>query len=172
MSGHVLVISLDDHRPGPVHPEQHIFPEHPDERDYTIVCTDPQRCEGWTACPEPHEFDGISAACGPHSCDCPDGHPNCLGEGPGEGGNRPRPPWFDQEEFDFHDVTHTWRNGWGWTVPYRGCIVAGIDAEWPEQIEQTPIGAWEIDEEWVDESDCYLSFTTTPPTAVDLATVV
>ena len=154
-----------------MHPDQHIYPEHPEERDYRIVCLDPEQCIGWSECNELHEVDGQPAACGPYSCDCPDDQPGCLGDEPGEG-DRPRPPWFDAEEFDFHGITHTWRSGWGWTVPYPRCIVAGTDAEWPDQIEQTPIGAWEIDEEWVDESDCYLSFTTWPPTAVDLGVVV
>lgn len=163
MSTHLLVITHDERLPGPVHPDQHVFPEHPDARDYRIACADPEHCIGWSECPEPHEVDGQSAACGPYNCDCPDGQPSCFGDEPGEG-DRTAPPWFDLEEFDFHGVTHTWRHGWGWTVPYPGCIVAGVDAELPDKIDQTPIGVWEISEDWADESDCYLSFTTWPPT--------
>ena len=165
MSAHLLVIEHDGYLPGPVHPDQCIYPEHPDERSYTIVCIDPQRCVGWSECSEPHEIDGSSASCGPYQCDRPDDQPSCLGDEPDEG-LRPRPPWYDQEEFEFHGVVHTWRLGWGWTVPYQGCIV--VDAERPSGADDTPIGVWEIDEEWFDESSCYLEFTTSPPTPAEL----
>lgn len=119
MSTHLLVISHDERIPGPVHPDQHIYPEHPEERDYRIVCLNPKQCIGWSTCPEPHEVDGRSAACGPHSCDCPDGQPGCLGDEPDEG-DRPRPPWFDEETFTFHGIEHTWRHGWDGQSPTVG----------------------------------------------------
>lgn len=139
------------------HPDEHRFPEHPDERSYHIICADPKHCEGWLGCEEPHEVDGRSAACGPHNCDCPDGQPNCLVDaGP--------PPWHNQERFEFHGSEHTWRDSWGWTVPYPGCVVASGCTQLPDTVDETPIGIWEVEEDWWDESACQLEFTTAPPT--------
>lgn len=110
---------------------------HPDEHDWDIkvTCLNPDRCDGWQECPGNHEQDGISAA-----------------DGPWEGDEDA--PWFEEEEWDFHGVAHTWRYGYGWTVPYPGCVVADNDnvreQGW-EIAEEHGAGVYAVEDEWDDD---------------------
>lgn len=79
--------------------------------DYAVTCLAPDQCSGWQECREAHVVDGMSAANGPHDCPAEDAAA-CL------------QPWCDRDEFEFHGVSHQWRWGYGWTVPFRGCVVA------------------------------------------------
>lgn len=140
-SVHVLVISMPPGEPG-----EAIFPEWPDDRDYDVACTDRQRCKGWLECLEPHDVDGRAAG-SPYIGDVAD-------------------PWWGADEFEFHGVTHTWREGYGWTVPHPGCPAEENGAEPPYGAHLLPIGRYEVDDQW-DDTSCYLKFTTKPPTRVD-----
>lgn len=71
---------------------------------FTLECPGPPQCVGFTECQEKHEVDGRDAAEGPYDCAEDD-------------------PWLHEEEFTFHGVLHTWQDGYGWTVPFEGCVV-------------------------------------------------
>lgn len=126
-SKHVLVKEID--------PEDH------EEFRYRIECQVPDSCDGWWECDKPHEVDGRradGAQDGPFDCEAD-------------------VPWSDKEEFEFHGVTHTWRYGHGWTVPFEGCIVAWADSEPPEEVEALPPGRYEVEDEW-DDTSLYLNY--------------
>ncbi|MFZ2240593.1 MAG: hypothetical protein WAV90_13850 [Gordonia amarae] len=134
---------------GPIHPDQHVFPERTDDHGYRIICTEPDKCTGWQECPETHAHDGVESLCGPEACECDEGEPDCV----------TGRPWESQEDFEFHGTMHTWQNGWGWTVPYEGCVVA--DNGWtepPEGWRERPIGCHELEVDW-DGDECYLEFS-------------
>lgn len=161
MSRHILAIRLDDREQKRLDAGELIFPEHIDSHDHSVMCPSDNGCSGWLKCHEPHEVDGKSAKCGPYDCSCPDEQPSCLGDEPDEG-DRPRPPWHDEEDFEFHGVMHTWRYGHGWTVPFTGhCIVAWADYELPDDYEQLPLGEYNVDDDWEDTS-CYLTLAGEP----------
>lgn len=109
--------------------------------DDRIECVAPETCEGWQECCERHEVDGHNADVGPYDCDTD-------------------APWFDEEEFKFHGVTHTYRYPHGWTVPFQGCIVAHHHRCWGSDVdgidETTPPGRYPIRAEW-DDDECILS---------------
>lgn len=150
MSLHILTIEHERNTSGPpIGPDEHVYPEMVDERYYGVRCISGNGCTGWLECHEKHEFNGLSAADGPNDCD----------------GTQ---PWWGVEDFEFHGVTHTWRDGHGWTVPYTGCIVQYDTFEPPLEAHQIPIGEYEVDDGWMDTS-CYLEFTTDPPTHADPA---
>ena len=133
-------------------------PESPDF-DFSIECLNVDECGGWTVCDEKHEVAGRSALCGPYECDCggEDG-PSCLGDEPGEG-NHPRPPWYDQEDFEFHGIVHEWKYGHGWAVPFKGCVVADNDYVCDSAHEialKHGCGRHEVDDEWDDDFECTL----------------
>lgn len=82
---------------------------HPDSPNgsgfvYTVECPGRPSCDGFIECDEKHEIDGVNAYEGPWDCD----------EGV---------PWAELEVFEFHGVPHTWHDGYGWSVPYVGCVV-------------------------------------------------
>lgn len=112
--------------------------------DTQILCLAPEKCGGWWECREPHEVDGRSAEAGPwNSEDCD--------------------PWVEEEEFTFHGVEHTWRWGYGWTVPYPGCVVAVNDSavEGADELaQQHGEGRYLVDDDW-DETTCYLTYVST-----------
>jgi hypothetical protein len=103
---------------------------------FEITCHEPEKCNGFWECMEPHKVDGKSAAAGPYDCSYDD-------------------PWCDEDEFEFHGVVHTWHYGWGWTVPYPGCVVAAnehwTDDAWDIAREHGP-GVHEVDDDWNDDS--------------------
>lgn len=110
--------------------------------DYTatIECI-PGGCLGWIECREEHTVDGYTG-------------PN---DGPYDSGEDA--PWADKEETEFHGVMHTWRSGWGWTVPYPGCVLAEQDTSDNEHdilMEYGP-GAYLVDEDWWDETSVTIS---------------
>lgn len=131
LRGHLLTITKSDDW-------------HEDEPcwDWSLTCQAPNLCGGWWECSETHEVDGLSASDGPYACET-------------------SAPWCDEDEFEFHGVTHTWRYGWGWTVPYEGCVVQtadigdGVDDIAREHGE----GTYEVDDDW-DETSCYIAFGT------------
>lgn len=155
MTGHLLVVELDESEQAKLDAGELIFPEHVESHVHGIACHLGDNCKGWIKCLEPHEIDGTSAECGPHDCDCSDDKPSCLGEGAN------RAPWDDEDEFEFHGVIHTWRGGHGWTVPFtRGCIVAFGDYELPYECEDLAIGEYAVDTEW-DDTNCQLILAST-----------
>ncbi|MGV7904208.1 hypothetical protein PJN93_30825, partial [Mycobacterium kansasii] len=79
-------------------------PEYP-SFNHSVECLNVEKCGGWIGCNDPHEVDGRSAADGPYDCD-------------------DDAPWEGCDEFEFHGVLHEWHWGHGWTVPYKGCVVA------------------------------------------------
>lgn len=119
-------------------------PEDPDF-DYSVTCQAPDLCGGWEECLDPHEVDGVSAADGPWDSDETD-------------------PWFEEEEFDFHGVTHEWRYGYGWTVPFKGCVVAANDGvcDAADDIGRSRgPGTYPVDDDW-DDTSCYLTVIPNP----------
>lgn len=147
---HILVISLDRDTQARLDAGEYVFPEDVESHEHSIVCPYTGGCGGWVECRQPHEVDGKSASCGPEECICDHEQPSCLGEDGGE-----HPPWYDQEDFEFHGVMHTWRHGHGWTVPYDGCIVLyNSSYDLPHEYE-LPLGEHEVDAEW-DDTDCTL----------------
>lgn len=130
---HTLIKEIDTDYTG--------MPDGEVEYRYRIECADPATCDGWIECGKLHEFDGRDAdTYGPYDCE-----PDC--------------PWFESEEFDFHGVVHTWRDGYGWTVPFDGCIVAYTDWDVPDEIWSGPVGRYPVDDEW-DDTQCTLSIRT------------
>lgn len=109
-----------------------IDPEDLAEFRYRIECQVPGSCDGWTECDKPPEFD-CRTADSPYDC-------------------APDAPWDGLNEFEFHGVVHTWRDGYGWTVPFEGCIVAWADADVPDEMESLPPGRYQVDDEWDDTS--------------------
>lgn len=114
--------------------------------DGEIVCVTPETCEGWQECLEDHG--------GADPGECPGEHPDDR--------DAPRSehvPWCDEYEFEFHGVVHTWQYGYGWTVPYQGCVVIGSD-EWSDGVSEAADeighahgeGTYEVDVDWWDES--------------------
>lgn len=145
MSRHILVVSLDSREQERLDAGELVLPEHIESHDHSVICPDGNGCSGWIECGDPHEVEGESAACGPYSCNCDDENArDCLS------GDSP-PPWYDEEEFEFHGVMHTWRSGFGWTVPYTGCIVNFGDYELPHGYEQLSLGEHKVDDDWDDE---------------------
>lgn len=65
MSRHILVITRDPSLDDAGDHEKCVYPEHPDDRDYSIECLPGNGCRGWESCPHPHEVNGRSAADGP-----------------------------------------------------------------------------------------------------------
>ncbi len=107
-------------------PFSHLPPDMVDE----LEC--PIGCNGWSECNKAHEVPGYDG----------------VNDGPWD--SYEDAPWYDQEEFEFHGVVHTWSgNGYGWTVPYNGCVVAGNDWSDPYGVPDRP-GKWLVDDDWDD----------------------
>lgn len=110
---------------------------------YRLECPGKPHCDGYTECREKHEIDGTDASDGPFECP-------------------PDQPWYEQEEFEFHGVLHTWHDWCSWTVPFKGCVVAAasnIGTDWgiPDEIREQPPGRYLIRDEW-DEDMVRLEF--------------
>lgn len=139
MSKHILVVSRDEDYLKLL--AQHRELDEQDARDayrVNIECPTPENCTGWEECRGPHTSpDGfLDANDGPYDCE-------------------EDVPWEGYDEFEFHGEVHTWRDSWGWTVPFPGCIVAAQDIEVPEGIDTTRDGRWLIEDDW-DDTDCYM----------------
>lgn len=124
MDWHTLTITLD----GPPTRYESRWGSHVEiPMRYSITCY-PGGCNGWQECWEDHTgFD-------------PDDEAS---------------PAFDAisgDEIEIHGVPHEWRDGWGWTVPYPGCVLAAQDlGDYAEDIglEYGP-GAYLVDDDWDD----------------------
>ena len=121
--GHVLVIEPDT-----AYADR--FPDFPVEYRWRIECANVEKCGGWTECPEPHEVDGTSAADGPWDA-------------------LESAAWCDEDYFTFHGVEHEWHDGYGWTVPFEGCVVAATAEDQP--ISPMRPGRWVVHDDWDDE---------------------
>lgn len=113
----------------------------------TVTCLAPGLCGGWQECRKPHEVDGTSADDGPW-------------DAPLEAA------WCEEDCFTFHGVEHEWRSGWGWTVPFEGCVVAGNDhvSDFAHDLAlEHGIGAHEVEDDWDDDSLCALDHLRTRP---------
>jgi hypothetical protein len=114
-------------------------PDDPEEFRYRVECQIEGGCGGWLECAEPHEVAGWIASGSegdPHDCD-------------------PAAPWCNSEEFTFHGVEHTWQGGWGWTVPFEGCLLESYsDFEPPDEVLDLPVGRYLVDDEWDDTEVC------------------
>lgn len=100
----------------------------------TLTCF-PGGCEGWQECREGHKVEGYDedANVGPYDC-------------------AEEAPWADKDEFVFHGVMHEWRYGWGWTVPFQGCVLAVndfSDGAYDIMVAFGP-GEYLIEDEWDD----------------------
>lgn len=106
--------------------------------NHSVECLNVDKCGGWIECDQPHEVDGRSAEDGPDDSD--DGA-----------------PWKGYSDFVFHGVSHEWQDGYGWTVPYQGCVVAAADhydAAADIALDHG-CGRHEVEDEW-DDTDCTL----------------
>lgn len=149
MTEHIINISRDEAflaRLG-----EYRAPDEQDRRDayqVKIECPTPENCIGWDECHEPHTSpDGfLGADDGPYDsvCSCAEAESTSC-----------TTPWCGRDDFEFHGVEHTWRDSWGWTVPFEGCIVAAYEIEVPDGIDTTRDGRWLIEDDW-DDTDCYL----------------
>ena len=101
--------------------------------EYTISCPG---CVGWQECPEYHA---------PVRCDDPE---CCLGADDEEDC-----PNSHEDPHEFHGVSHTYRWGHGWTVPYPGCVLAAQDlGDDVYEIARTyGPGDYLVDDDWDDE---------------------
>lgn len=149
VSHHILIIGLDADREAARRQGEAVFPEHPDERSYTLMCPDGNGCKGFLRCGEPHWFGGVPVE---HDIN--------------QDSSAPR--GYENEEREFHGVTHLWREGWGWTVPYEGCIVNYVNWEYPTGIAQYPIGEYDVEDEWIDDS-CWVEFANVRPSIITAA---
>lgn len=154
MSSHTLILTLDSIEQAKLDAGEFVFPEHEDGRAWRIRCDDPAHCDGYIECHRQHI--------------CPHGHDACNGfdenseDGPCPGhADDDLPNCFSgDEEFTFHGQAHTYRWGWGWTVPFIGCVVAeNWDGELDRSIYTLPIGEYPVDEDWYDDSGVTLTLT-------------
>lgn len=106
-----------------------------DDLAASITCLHPDRCTGWIECSGQEHPAGSED--GPYDCE-------------------EDAPWEGADEFEFHGELHTWRDSYGWTVPYVGCVVQGADYEIPDELRPLRIGRWIVEDEW-DETDVYLT---------------
>lgn len=111
------------------------FEDQPDWKG-TIHCLTPAKCEGWWECSGDH-----------------------TGYDPDE---KDSPAYDQTEDVMIHGVLHGYQHGFGWTVPYDGCIVAASDSIHEHVYEigqQHGAGLHLVDTEWED-TDCTLIYVT------------
>lgn len=147
MSTHTLSVELDSIEQERLDAGEYVFPEHPDSRGWHIRCDSPQHCNGWLECTRQHI--------------CKHGHEIVHDElsidGPCPGIDDDNCIASDEEEAEFHGEWHTYRWGWGWTVPFRGCVVAeNWDGDLPHGIDSLPIGEHPVEEDWYDDTSVAL----------------
>lgn len=112
-------------------PENHLYPDTP-EFEHSIECLG--GCSGWQECQEDkHEVPGYDG----------------VNDGPYESDEDA--PWYDEEEYEFHGVLHTWNgSGYGWTVEFPGCVVQANDYGEPYGANTQRDGSWLVDDDWDD----------------------
>lgn len=112
LTGQPLIAHVDEEGllaglPGPVH----VLEVEKDDDGYwgyaSMQCITPSGCDGWTECTEEHPF--------------PDDEAREMAE--------------DDGHHAFHGVEHQYRYGYGWTVPYDGCVLAG-SSEWSDGVSE------------------------------------
>lgn len=113
------------------------IPEEP-AYDFTVECLAPSLCGGWQECTGDHLIG--------HAEPNPEDDEDCS------------------DELEFHGVEHAWRPGYGWTVPFPGCIVADRvgqwdSGEWEIASEHGP-GRHAVEDDW-DDSELTLYFIET-----------
>lgn len=116
---------------------RHILIVDEDREGFTIECADPAHCAGWI---------------------------ECTGDHTGYDPEDEESPAFDEwEDVEIHGVFHDWRRGYGWTVPYPGCVVAAEAVEAPDELWERvdgdyllKPGRWVVDDDW-DDTSCYLT---------------
>ncbi|CCW14633.1 hypothetical protein [Rhodococcus aetherivorans] len=108
----------------------------PSEFTYTLECPGAPHCTGFSECHEKHVQDGIDAdEVTPYDGETDDGE---------------APPWDGADEWTFHGVAHTYRYGYGWTVPYTGCVLREYDLEFDDALLDQPPGRYSISVYWED----------------------
>jgi hypothetical protein len=130
MTEHLLTIEVDT-----AYAER--FPDFEPVNRWSIACINPDQCNGWIECDKPHEVDGVNASDGPYDSD-------------------DDAPWSGYDEFEFHDEEHSWRDGYGWTVPYKGCVVQGQYVDLPDELDLSRLGEWIVEDDW-DDTECTLT---------------
>ena len=141
--GHILVVTKSDDW----HPDQHDY-------DFAIECVEPDLCNGWWECREEHGVDGLDADLGPYDADAPEDA-----------------PWYDEDEFEFHGVMHTWRYSAGWTVPFPGCVVAAQGCLPDEALNIAHAhgeGRHVVDDEWGDPGELWLHYVVPADTPAEV----
>lgn len=112
-------------------------PEDPSEYTYTLECPGAPHCTGFSECDKPHVHNGIDADEVTPEDGVVDDH----------GGV---PPWDGIYEWTFHGVLHTYHYGYGWTVPYTGCVLREYDLEFDDALLDQPPGRYLISVYWED----------------------
>ena len=103
---------------------------------WTFECPGQPACSGWEECRDPAGHEGFD----PEDEDS---------------------PAFDEyEDVEIHGVFHEWQWGYGWTVPFVGCVVDenGCDLPyelWDREQDRYKPGRWIVNDDW-DDTDCTL----------------
>lgn len=137
------------------------------EWNWSITCLAPEKCGGWQECGKEHRLEGVSAADGPYDNDCPGWHGPYLADDAHDkrmqAESAQHYPWCDEDEFEFHGVLHTWRYGYGWTIPFDGCAVAA-NLSWADEAwdiaDEHGEGSHVVDDDW-DDTDLTLIYVRT-----------
>ena len=158
MGTHTIVVALDAIEQAKLDAGELVLPEHPDSHSWHIRCDNPAHCTGYSECSRMHICK--------HGHEVPAGHPDEHGspDGPCPGyPNELGHPncWEGDDEFQFHGEWHTYRWGWGWTVPFIGCIVSenwdGDLLDVAGGVYALPLGEHPVDEEWYDDTGVSLT---------------
>ena len=139
MSKHILTVRADQ-RYADLYPNKGI------KYVGSLKCPEGNNCTGFTECDEIHEHEGVRI--GDHEAgDCCPGDPSM---------DPPElcSPWCGEEEFEFHGEWHTYQDGYGWTVPFEGCIVNEYSWEIPDECYPLRPSVWTVDvrfdDEWIE----------------------
>jgi len=134
--GHTLIVEPDTR-----YAER--FPHADPSFVYSILCHNQALCDGWQTC----------------------GHEACRVGSPW-GDENEAEPWYEEEEWEFHGILHTFRFGYDWTVPFDGCVVAEQVDAISDAAHGLPVGEYLVDDEWDDEF-CTLTRITPPGASAD-----
>jgi len=70
---------------------------------------------------------------------------------------RPEDDPCSGDELELHGVVHTYHDGYGWTVPYQGCVLAPYqDLEVDDALLYEPPGRYVIDIYWNTPEEPYI----------------
>jgi hypothetical protein len=155
MGTHTMVVTLDAIEQAKLDAGELVLPEHPDSHTWHIRCDDPAHCTGYSECIRMHICK--------HGHDAVHGFDEDSDDGPCPGHDDPEKPncFAGEEEYQFHGEWHTYRWGWGWTVPFIGCIVSenwdGDLLDVAGGVSALPLGEHPVDEEWYDDTGVSLT---------------